>query len=204
MKNSVSASWEMQQFQSAFREYLTEARKDAGEETNRRAVNISFKASKEMPTAIEVRANILKDHPKESALWNALATGKTRLGVSKFGSAVRGKGNKKIAEAIFKSRGRHAGYSRYLFLDLASDLGAKVRAVKKLSSIKNAKGTKASEAGKADYVRAVLEILGVDSEHGTLLDKAIAQAMIGEADDMRKYLGAKLAKRAKAHSGKGR
>lgn len=204
MKNTVSASWEMKEFTNAFREYLTEVRKDSGVETNRRAVNISFRASEEMPSAIEVRGNILKDHPKDSPLWHALATGKTKLGESRFGAKVRGKGNKKVAAEIFKSRGRHAGYSRYLFLNLASDLGGKVRAVKKLTSINNAKGTKASEAGKADLVRAVLEILGVDAEHGGLLDKAITKALVGEAEDMRKYLTARIAKRAKAHSGKGR
>lgn len=202
--DKVSAEWEMREFTKALQEYLIESRKETGTALNEKGVRVAFTASKEMPEAIEVRAQISTDHPKGSPLWHALATGKTSLGATKLGAAVKGKGNKKLADKIFASRNRHAGYSRFLFLKLASDLGGKVRAVKKLASIDNAKGQRANEGGKQDFMRAVLQILGVDPEHGGKLDRAIAQALTIEARDMRKYIEAKIAKRAKAHSGRKR
>lgn len=199
--DKVTATWEMREFTKALQQYLVESRKDTGTAINEKAVRVAFSASKEMPAAIEVRARISNDHPKGSPLWHALATGKTSHGQNKFGSAVRGKGNKKLADKIYASRNRHAGYSRFLFLKLASDLGGKVRAVKKLASIDNAKGKKATEAGRDDFMKAVLQILGVDQEHGGKLDRAIAQALTLEARDMQKYIERKIAKRAQAHSG---
>jgi len=197
----IKADWEMAEFTKALQEYLVESRKDTGTALNEKAVRIAFSANKNMPSALEVKAQISTDHPKGSSLWHAIATGKTKFGITKFGAAVRGQGNKKIADQIYSSRVRHAGYSRSLFLKLASDLGGKVRAVKKVASIENAKGKKANEGGKKDFMAAVLQILGVDQDHGSKLDKAIASALTTEAADMRKYIEAKIAKRAQAHSG---
>jgi hypothetical protein len=202
--DKVTATWEMQEFTKALQEYLIESRKDTGTALNEKGVRVAFSASKQMPSAVEVKAQISTDHPKSSPLWHALATGRTSLGPNKFGTAVKGKGNKKVAEKIYASRNRHAGYSRFLFLKLASDLGGKVRAVKKLASIDNAKGQKADQNGRKDFMKAVLQILGVDQEHGSKLDRAIAQALTIEAADMRKYIEAKIAKRAQAHSGRKR
>jgi hypothetical protein len=203
--DKVEVSIEMREFQKALMEYLLASKKDVGFAVNKKAGDVAFSASKAMPSAIEVRGSMITDYPRESKLWHAIATGKTKFGVTKFGAAVKGKGNDKIASKIFNSRGRAAGYSTTIFLRIARDFGKKVRSLR-LNRIDNTTIKKAGTAGESDFLDAVFEVLGIDGSRGhhNRIDRAIQDALAEQAADMRKYINDKIAKRAKAHSGRRR
>jgi hypothetical protein len=203
--DNVSVSVEAKEFQKALVEYLTASKKDVGFALNKKSGDVAFSASKQMPGVIEVKATIETDYPKGEPLWHALATGKARFGVTKFGAAVKGKGNKKIADRIFNSRSRRAGFSRSIFLRIARDFGKKVQKLKS-DQVKNTKVWLAETRGEDDFMSAVFEVLGIDGQRGfdRRLDWAIRWALEEQAVDMRKYIEDKIAKRAKAHSGRGR
>jgi hypothetical protein len=203
--DNVKVSVEAKEFEKALREYLLASKKDVGFALNKKAGDVAFSASKNMPGAVEVKATIRTDYPRDNPLWHALATGKTSRGASKVGTAVRGKGNNKIASAIYNSRSRAAGFSRTIFLRIARDFGKKVSGLR-TSQIENTKVKKSGTKGDSDFMDAIFEVLGVskDRGHDSRMDEAIRDALADQAADMRKYIEAKIAKRAKAHSGRKR
>jgi hypothetical protein len=203
--DKIEVSVEAREFQKALVDYLIASKKDVGFALNKKGGDVAFSASKQMPEAIEVQATINTDYPQGEPLWHAIATGKTRFGVTKFGAAVKGKGNKKIADKIFNSRSRRAGFSRSIFLKIARDFGKKVKKLKS-DKVKNTKVKLAGTNGDDDFMAAVFEILGVDGQRGfdSRLDRAIRWGLREQAADMQKYINDKIAKRAKAHSGRRR
>lgn len=201
--DKFDVTWEQKEFQNALREYLVESRMGVADAVNKKAGDVAFSASKQMPSAVEVKTKINTDLPRESALWHALATGKTRSGATKFGTAVRGKGNDKIASKIFNSRTRAAGFSRTIYLKIARDFGKSVASVR-LNRIKNTTIKKAGAERDRDYLDAVFEVLGIDTDGGYygMHNEAIRSALALQAADMRKYINRKIAERAKKHSGR--
>jgi len=203
MADNVRMDVDLSEFSQALREYLTYSKLDVAEAVNKKAGDVAFSAVKHIKSGSEVTKEIRR-LGKGSRLFHALATGKTKLGESTKGAAVKGKGNKKVADAIFASRVRHGNYSRALFLYLASKFGKKVSKLKKTNRIENAKATKAPASGKFDKPQAVLEIIGVESSHEPLLSRAMQKGIDAQVEDMRRYINRKISERARKHSGRRR
>jgi hypothetical protein len=200
MAAPISIKVDLREFNKALKEYVAESKMEIADAINKKAGDIAFRAAVNTPVAkgITVKdVGIPKGHP----FWHAIATGKTKFGVSKKGAAVKGKGNKKIANAIFASRKRHISYSRALFLHIAAELGQKVKSIRKSSKIENAGGLKADRKGLTDKPRATLKIIGVESSHAPILQDALNDGIAWVIKDMAGYVGNKIAKRAKAKSG---
>jgi len=138
----------------------------------------------------------------DRAFFHALATGKTKFGVTKFGAAVKGQGNEKIAKKIFDARTRATNYSATIFLKLAFDLGAKIRSRARASKIKHAK---AKRAHRKFHPAVILTVEGLEKKH---VDEIIQPAMQGGinavAKDKREYINRKIAEGARRHSGRRR
>lgn len=199
--DKILVNVDLLEFQAALDEYVKESRLDVADAVNKKAGDVAFKAA----TARQVNGNRPKGKlnklGKESKLWHALATGKTKFGVSKKGAAVKNQGNAAVAQAIWESRLRHIHYSKSLFLRLAQKFGKKVKALRASNTVENV-AAKPATKGMFDKPEAILEILGVDADHETILDEAMLHGLRGQTADMRKYLDDKIAKRAKAHSGR--
>jgi hypothetical protein len=113
--------------------------------------------------------------------------------------AVKRKGNAKIAKKIRSKRLKANNYSKSLFLKLAAGVGKKVRMLRRP---KNAEGRKAV---KSKIPTAYFEITGVDQEHADkVLTPALEKGIAATVKDMRVYIERKLAKIAKAKSGRRR
>jgi hypothetical protein len=146
-----------------------------------------------------IRSSIFHRLTRESGLFNAIATGNTKFGASRFGVAVKRKGNAKIAKKIRSKRLKANNYSKSLFLKLAAGVGKKVRMLRRP---KNAEGKKAV---KSKIPTAYFEITGVDQEHADkVLTPALEKGIAATVKDMRVYIERKLAKIAKAKSGRRR
>ena len=181
----------MKEFSEALILYQKATQKEMSVIINDKTKSICFEAAREIPKAAE-------RPEKGSKLWYALATGKTKKGVDKkHGSAVKGQKIKKIANAIYSSRGKSYGYGKALFYKLATDLGA---ASKKKFNIKHAHGEKA-KPGMVPTAR--LEIIGLEQEHiDKFIQPAVNSAMKKVRDDMVDHANKKLAKIAAQRSGR--
>jgi phosphoglycolate phosphatase-like HAD superfamily hydrolase len=200
--DKISIDVDLKEFSDAMREYLKYSSLDVAEAVNKKAGDVAFSATRAASVSHKKPERKLNKIGKESRLWHALATGKTKLGTSKKGAAVKGKGNADVAEAIWASRLRHIHYSKSLFLHLAKKFGKTVTAVSS-KGVQNAVATHAPKR-VSDRPEAILEILGVEKTHEPLLEKAIQHGIKAQIKDMQKYINDKIAKRAKAHSGRRR
>lgn len=201
MADQIQVDLDLSEFTAALRQYVVESRLEVQDAVNKKAGDVAFAATKHLPKREKTLGEINR-FGKGNKLFHSLATGKTKSGISTKGAAVKGKGNKKIADAIFASRKRHVSYSSSLFLYLAQKFGKKVRALKKMNNIDNAAATLARRSGQFDKPEAVLEIIGVESTHEPLLMDAMQKGLSSQVADMQKYIERKIAERAKAHSGR--
>lgn len=191
-KGVVHLDWDMKEFSEALKLYEKATQKEMSEIINVKAQRICMGAAQDIP-----KAKARED--KKSGLWNALATGKTKKGPTKFGVAVKGKGNKAIAAAIYGGRGKSYGYSKALWYKLAGDLGKTLRSKFK---IKHAKGEQAKTGMKPT---ARMEILGLEQDQiDKFMQPALEKAIKKEAASMVEYANAKLAKVAAQRSGRKR
>jgi hypothetical protein len=197
----ISATVDVREFTKALQEYVRESSMDAADAVNKKAGDVAFKAAQSLPTVAEGRGKIQRIG-KKNRLWNAIASGGTRLGISKKGKAVRGKGNADLAKEIYESRLRHVPYSRAIFLTLAAKMGKKVSKVRKSSSIDNAIASKAKTGGAIYTPKAILEILGIQQSHSPVMVEALTKGLANQVQDMKDYIARKIAKRAQAHSGR--
>ena len=195
MADKVRLKVDLREFQKAMREYIVLSEKTVADAVNDKAGDVAFKSIKHLPKFDKTRVPLY-----ESGLFNAIATGKTKFGVTRFGSLVKGKGNEKIAKKIRNSRLGGGNYSKSLFLKMAWEVGKKVSMLKKKPD--NATGKKAV---KSKIPTAYLEITGVDQEHADkVLTPALEKGIADTVKDMRVYIERKLAKIAKAKSGRRR
>ena len=196
MADKVRLKVDLREFQKAMREYIVLSEKTVADAVNDKAGDVAFNSIKHLP-----KFDRSKIPPLESGLFNAIAAGNVpKFGASRFGVAVKGKGNAKIAKKIRNARIGGGNYSKSLFLKLASEVGKKVRMLKKKPG--NATGKKAV---KSKTPTAYLEITGVDQEHADkVLTPALEKGIAATVKDMRVYIERKLAKIAKAKSGRRR
>ena len=189
-KGFVTLSWDMKEFSDALKLYEQATQKEMSDVINQKAQRVCMGAAAMIPKA-QARAD------RNSGLWNALATGKTSKGINKLGQAVKGKGNKKVAMAIYASRGRAYGYGKALWRKLAQDLG------KSLNSKFNIKHANAEKAVTGVKSTARMEIIGIEQSHiDQFMQPALEKSMGIEAKSMVEYATFKLAKIAAQRSGR--
>lgn len=170
-------------FTEALSEYVGVTSKTLTEAINAKAKDVCFKAANETIKPSEVSANI-KRYPKGTPLWHALAA----TGATKYGKAVRGEGNKKLANKIYNSRIRATGFSRAIWRKIASDFGASLRG--KAAKISAARGIKARKSHKP-FAVLLADDLEVDHVRG-VMQPAVDRALKHVARDMVKYLSRKM------------
>lgn len=111
----------------------------------------------------------------------------------------KGRGNKAEADKIINARKSATGYSKAIWLQMAKDLGAKLRAN---VSIKHAKGIKAKQGVMPT---TVLEVLGLQQSHvDEIMQSALDKAVPVISQKMRKRVESKLAEIAAKKSGRRR
>lgn len=188
------------EFVQALRDYMEATGKEAADVVNKKAVDVCFRAAKETPDAD--LADLAQYSPAkglagapERKMFHAIATGNSSRGASKLGSAVKGKGNRKIATKIYNSRKRAKGYSKAIWYRIARDFGKKMRGK---FNIQHAHGTKAVPGINPT---AILEADGLQIQHiDRVMSDALETALFAEAKDMREYIERRLAKIAADHS----
>jgi hypothetical protein len=186
MKNSVSATIDTREFMAALQAYEQESSRDLKTVVKSTAIDVAFKANQSAVAAKKTAIPKLK-----TGLFNALAA---KSGFPK------GSGNAREAERLYNRRVSAIKYSKALFLKMAQDLGAKVSALRKQIS-----NSGADEMGTKLVPTVELKIDGVESAHDRdILEPAMQEGVNKSAAKMRQRVADKLAKRAKAHSGKGR
>lgn len=191
MSDRVTIEFDDRQFQRALASYLTETQKSVSEVVNKKALFICLHASKEVPIG-----NVKDDYTKESKLFNAVATGGTKLGIPRKGAFVKGEGNKKAAKTIFSRRASAKGYSRFVWRKLAGELGGK--SGKASSKIEHAKATRAKPSLRPF---ATLAIEGLEQDHvDKVMQPALQKAVDKEAASMLSYLTDRQARVAAKHS----
>ena len=108
----------------------------------------------------------------------------------------KGRGNKASADKIVNARKSASGYSKAIWLQIAKDLGAKLRAGVK---IKHAEGIRAKEGLKPT---TILEVLGLEQAHiDKVMQSGLNKAVPIIAQKMRKRVESKLAQIAAKKSG---
>ncbi len=191
MSDRVTIEFDDRQFQRALASYLTETGTSVSEVVNNKAKFICITASKDVPIG-DVKQNFDRD----SKLFNAIATGGTRLGIPKKGAFVKGTGNAKAAKAIFNRRASAKSYSRFLWLKLAGELGGRMG--KAAAKMNHAKAVKAKPSLRPF---ATLSIDGLEQDHvNKVMQPALQRAVDKEAASMVEYLAKRQAKVAAKHS----
>jgi phage gp36-like protein len=191
MSDRVTIEFDDREFQRALALYLSETGKSVADVVNKKALFICLHASKDVPIG-----NVKDDYTRESKLFNAVATGGTRLGVHRKGVFVKGDGNAKAAKKIFGGRARAKGYSRFVWLKMAGELGGK--SGKSSSRIEHAKATKAKPSIRPF---ATLAIEGLEQKHvDKIMEPALQRAVDKEAASMMQYLADRQAKVAAKRS----
>jgi hypothetical protein len=191
--DKVELTFDSAEFARALRDYETASQKEMSEILNEKGIKLSFEAAKQLAGMGDVK----RYYGKGSPLFHSLAA----TGATKFGQAVKGQGNKKLADKIYESRVRAKNYARAMCLAMASHLGGNVRLVK-AKSIKHAGASKAKPGMKIE-VRMWIN----KAQEGMINDvigPAIKKALVEQVLDMDKYSQPRLAKAAKKHSGRKR
>lgn len=185
----VKVSVDLREFQRALNEYEKHSSRDLQQLVKSAAVDVAFKAYSEADAAKK------GNFPKlASGLYNSLAA----TGATRFGKAVRGKGNKAIAKKIFDARNTSVFYSKALFLTMAGQLGAKMRKTRK--RVKNATATE-RKSNVRPFV--TLKIEGVEDSHARdILTPAMQRGVDRVAKKYFDKVAKKLAQRAKQYSGR--
>jgi len=128
MAQGVEYELDYSELAEAIEQYIEATKKDLSEVVNKAAKAAAFAAVSEAPKT--TKSKMKKHEPRERArytdhntLFHALATEG-----NKFGKAKRGQGNRALAQRTYNSRTRAIGYSKSLWLAIARDLGASIRA----------------------------------------------------------------------------
>lgn len=200
MSDGVDIVIDNKEFMAALIAYEKQSSKDMAAVLNKKAIDLCFKAGAQVPKSFPV-----KGRPKRDKLYNIIAAG----GISKktgkslespIGKAVKGQGNKALAEKIWEKRKGAKGYSAAVFRAMAQKLGAKI--TKKSGTIKGANAIPA-KAGIKQQV--VMTVKGLEKDHvQNVMQPAIDAAIPVVIADMVNRINESLEKAAKKHSGRGR
>ena len=191
MSDGVTLTFENKEFTRAIQQYEEASGKELAQILDDKGKDVCFFSAREIESGDPSR-----EHPKGSIIYHALASS----GGTRFGTAVKGQGNKKLADKIYNRRRRSKGYSRAIFVKMAGDLGARLTV--KAGKIRYAGADKA-KPGIKPFV--LLRVDGLEKTHvENVLQPAIDRALPKVAADMNKYTQRKLSAIAKKHSGKGR
>lgn len=199
--DAVKLTLEDEEFTRAFRQYVELSSKTLAQSVNDKAKDLCFAAAREIASGDPAR-----EHPKGAKIYHILAAGgnSRKNGQSletRFGKAVKGKGNKKLADKIYNRRIRSRGYSRAICVKMAGDLGARLTI--KAGKIKHASGVKA----RWHQIKpaAFLNVKGLEKSHvEDVIQPAFERALRRVANDMQKYINKKLREAARKHSGRKR
>jgi len=201
--DSVRIRVDTGELERALRDYMAYTSKTLPEAVEKIATDVNFQAFRLCRRTIWKPTNWSEfggGQGVDPAFFHALATGKTKFGVTKFGAAVKGKGNDKIAEKIFNARTRATNYSAAIFLKLASDLGAKIRSRAKAMKIKHAKAKRAHRKFRPTII---LRVEGLERQHvDDIIQPAMQDGINAVANDKREYINRKIAEGARRHSGR--
>ena len=228
MADNVKVHVDLKDFTEALREYEKNSSRDMQTLIKGAAIDVAFKAARATPKS--TKGDIPKmgsglfyalasaDLSKQSgAFARAAETAQRRIGGqvvktsrAALSRAARKRRKEKVAfkplrlkQAARKIRNQRVSatsYSRVLFLKLASQLGAKVSAIK--GKIDNAI---AKERKIRVYPAVTLRIEGVEARHAReILEPAMQAGINAVAAKYWKKVADKLAKRARAHSGRKR
>ena len=220
---AIRVTVDLSEFNKALREYVDVSRLTISEAVNKKARDFCFNAAEH--TDVSADGGIRDVDP---SLFNALAAAKLGgKGSSDFKSAAetaqeriaarfgqgpfpRGKGNRKAANAIQRLRFRARRYSQALWYKLVDQLRSQTaeanggkRGPSKKNKIKNTNANAATQSGRFDKPKAVLDIVGVEDTHvQKVLQKAANMGMRDTILDMRDYINLKLGKVAGDYSGR--
>jgi len=194
-KDSVRIRVDTGELERALRDYMAYTSKTLPEAVNKIAIDVAFQANR---AAKKATPKNIKRADANGRLFHSLAA----TGATKFGTAVRGQGNAKIAQKIFDARVRAVNYSKAIFLKLAKDLGGNMRSAlgRSLPS-----GPTATKARNSIRPQAVLDIVGIQEKHAaSIIQPAMQKGINAVANDKREYINRKIAEGARRHSGRRR
>lgn len=204
MASDIFADIDTSELMEAMNLYEKVTKKDGVEIVNRAAKNAciggaGLKGALQLTKRADSKA-ITKFSPAkkrgreyENNLFNALAA----EGNTKFGKAVRGKGNRAKAMEIYNSRKQAIGFSKAIWLQIAKDLGANLKS--KFTLQGSARGTKATFF----KMKATIETGQMEDKHVSLIMRdALQEGVRNAAVDMREYAQKKMEQRAKQFSGR--
>jgi hypothetical protein len=204
MASDIFADIDTSELMEAMQLYEKVTKKDGVEIVNRAAKNAciggrGLKGALQLTKRADSKA-ITKFSPArkrgreyENNLFNALAA----KGETRFGKAVRGKGNRAKAMEIYNSRKQAIGFSKAIWIQIAKDLGANLKS--KFSLKGSARGTKATFA----RMKATIETGTLEDDHvSRIMKDALQEGVNNAAVDMREYAQKKLEARARQFSGR--
>jgi len=204
MSDYISLTFEDAEFTRALRDYQEAQSMELSDILNKKGIDLGFQAAAQLASAIDPS----RFYGQGSPLFHALAAGgKSRKNgkslMTRFGKAVKGQGNKKLADKIYNSRKRSGGYARAMCLTMADHLGANIRL--KANFKKNMSHVSATKAEPG--IKPIVTMTINKAQEGMIyevIQPAINAAMRVVAADMDKYSIPRLAKAAKRHSGRKR
>jgi hypothetical protein len=179
----VSLTVDSAEFMAALDDIVKMSSRELPEVLDRTGRDLCFAANKKTKKAPVAKIEKLRG----SKLAHALAT---------MSGNKKGRGNKASADKIVSARKSASGYSKAIWLQIAKDLGAKVKINVK---IKHAEGIRAKEGLKPT---TILEVSGLEQAHiDNVLQSGLNKAVPVIAQKMRERTEWKLAKIAAKKSG---
>lgn len=223
-KPKVEIRVDLREFTQALQLYVEESRLEVADAVNKKAGDVAIMAAKRAKKAQKGAFP-----PLSSGIYNALAAADSNKYGGSFGDGafvaqeklkkrfggrvVKGQGNAKAAKYLYNRRAGAIGYSKSIFLRLATQIGKAVRGVKvgkRVGALKSKHG-EITQAKPAELTKwndkpfATLEIFGIDKDHAKQEIEPALQGGVDDAvKDMRVYLNKKMRERARARSGRGR
>ena len=136
----------------------------------------------------------------EAREWSSdLPVAQAQAALATMSGNKKGRGNKASADKIVNARKSSSGYSKAIWLQIAKDLGAKI---KSNVNIKHAQGTKAKQGLKPT---TILEVLGLEQAHiDEVMQTGLNKAVPVITKKMIDRIEWKMAKLAAKKSGKRR
>jgi hypothetical protein len=182
----VSLTVDSAEFFEALEDYIKTSSRDLPVILDGLGRDLCFAAEKKTKKAPVAKIEKLRG----SKLAHALAT---------MSGNKKGRGNKASADKIVNARKSSSGYSKAIWLQIAKDLGAKI---KSNVNIKHAQGTKAKQGLKPT---TILEVLGLEQAHiDEVMQTGLNKAVPVITKKMIDRIEWKMAKLAAKKSGKRR
>ncbi|HAF39771.1 MAG TPA: hypothetical protein DCG72_12350 [Gammaproteobacteria bacterium] len=206
MSDPVEMEFDMREIIAALSLYETATNKNSVEVLNRAAVNACI-GGRGLKGALQLTRNMslakLRRHEPGQQRKTRAAEKKGRLfhaiaaSGSKFGKAVKGQGNAKLAKTIYLSRTNARGYSKAHWIALAKDFGARLNSK---MEIEGAHGRPATIRTLAAHIE--IERMPNNRHWGDKMIAAYKKGLKNAAADMREYALKKMGETARKYSAK--